>query len=160
MVIVSSIKSHLIKISGLQYTPSKVYHCIRDAVSRAGGLTSSLLRSTGWRSLTFMFSLLTSDFCPTVEFASSSWNTGFVRNLKLLEPVLHRWTKQSTGLVELSYPERLSWLNLFSVKGRLLCADLILCYKILQGINIIAPLDVFTLSPHSGIIGHQFKILR
>ncbi len=48
----------------------------------------------------------------------------------MLEQVQRRWTKKINGFVHYSYSDRLCRLNLYSVKGRLLGADLIQVWKI------------------------------
>ena len=63
---------------------------------------------------------------PIIDFASVVWNTEYIGNLKLLESVQRRWTKKITGFSELSYDQRLMALDLFSIKGRLLRADMVL----------------------------------
>ena len=52
--------------------------------------------------------------------------------LKLLENVQRRWTKRIDGMATLSYGDRLRSLNLYSIQGRLLRADLIQCWKFLM----------------------------
>ena len=64
---------------------------------------------------------------PPLEFSSTVWNTGYVGDLKLLESVQRRWTKQMDGLQDLSYYDRLELLNQYSVQDRLLRTDLIKC---------------------------------
>ena len=66
---------------------------------------------------------------------------------KLLEFVQRRWIKHVDCLMDVEYKDRLSSLNLFSVKGRLLRADLIKYFKIFNGVSVISPSDLFLLSP-------------
>ena len=66
------------------------------------------------------------------------WNTGYAEDLRKLERVQRRWTKQVEGLGELPYSERLRQLKLYSVQGRLLRADLIQYWRILHGKSSIA----------------------
>ena len=54
------------------------------------------------------------------------------------------------------YAQRLVNLDMYSVEGRLLRADLI---KIFHGLSQINPTDLFTLAPPTGTRGHCFKIL-
>ena len=61
------------------------------------------------------------------------------------------------NLRELSYAERLRSLDLFSVQGRLLRADLILVWKIFNGKCGISPEQIFTLN-RSSLRGHPLKI--
>ena len=51
----------------------------------------------------------------------------------MLESVQRRWTKKIDGYANFSYSDRLSRLNLYYIKGRLVRADLIQVWKILGG---------------------------
>ena len=83
-----------------------------------------------------------------------------VCDLKLLESTQRRWTKQITGMAELNYGDRLQALNLYSVRGRLIRADLIKCWKIFHNHSSIMPEDLFTLSTTTYTRGHRFKIAK
>ena len=133
---------------------------VRHVVSRAWGLASSLLRGTLCRSEEFMLSVYVAHIRPLLEFSSPVWNTGFVGDSKLLESVLRRWTKKVWGMEHLSYADRLRGLNLYSVKGRLLRADLIKCFKIFNRLSPISPTDLFEPSPVVHTRGHRYKIFR
>ena len=91
------------------------------------------------RSREFMCSVYIAHIRPFLEFSSFVWNTGYVGDCKLLEFVQRRWTKH----VDVKYWDHLSSLNLFSVKGRLLRADLIKYFKIFNGLSAISPPDFF-----------------
>ena len=54
---------------------------------------------------------------PVLEYGSCIWNTGFIKDLRLMEGIQRRWTKQITGHSEMSYGDRLQALNLYSLKG-------------------------------------------
>ena len=62
---------------------------------------------------------------PIIDFGSVVWNTGYIGDLRMLEQVQRGWTKKIDGFAHYSYSDRLSRLNLYSVKGRLLRADMI-----------------------------------
>ena len=94
---------------------------------------------------------------PLLEFSSPVWNTGYIEDAKLMERVQRQWTKEIVGLKFLPYSERLKQLDLFSVQGRLLRADLILCWKILNGMVCI-PNTILPLSPESRTRGHTKRI--
>ena len=136
----------------------KFHGHIRRAVQKAGGMASGLLKSTVCRSPEFMVHLWISHVRPLLEYCSVVWNTGFVGDLRLLESVQRRWTRSVSGLEGLGYAQRLRSLNLFSVKGRLLRADLIQCWKIFNGQSVMLPVDLFQLAPESGTRGHRFKL--
>ena len=78
----------------------------------------------------------------------------------MLESVQRRWTKNIDGMQGLSYGERLKFLNVFSIKGRLLRSDLIKYWKILcsdSGGYDLAGL--FQRSLEERTRGHIFKLV-
>ena len=139
-------------------TKLKFHDHIRSVASKAGGVASNLLKSTLCRSRDFMMALYTAHVRPLLEFSSVVWNTGYIGDIKLLESVQRRWTRSIDGLENLSYAERLSALDLFSVHGRLLRADLIECWKIMHGVAPFDPTSLFKFAPDVGTRGHVFKL--
>ena len=136
----------------------KFHSHVYSITSKAAGLSVNLLSSTLCRSREFMMALFISHIRPLLEFSSCVWNVGYVGDLKLLERVQRRWTKRIDGLDEMSYSDRLSELSLYSVKGRLLRADLIKYWKIFHGKCCIEPEDIFVLAPQVQTRGHRFKL--
>ena len=53
----------------------------------------------------------------------------------------------------------LQTLDLYSVRGRLLRADLLKCWRIFNGKCGIKPNEMFLLAPVVGTIGHRYKSL-
>ena len=88
----------------------------------------------------------------------SSGPPGYCGDLHLLESVQRKWTKQIESVEGLEYGDRLSALNLYSVQGRLIGADLIQYWKIFNEKSHIVPTDLFQLAPQTGTRGHCFKI--
>ena len=81
--------------------------------------------------------------------------------MKLLENVQRRWTKRSDGFENLAYSQRLKDLDLFSVEGRLLKADVIKCCK--KKFNSkckIIPEDIFVLGWNDITRHHRFENAR
>ena len=136
----------------------KFHEHVSSVAHKAFGLCQSFLKSTVCRTPEFMMFLLTTHVRPLIEYASCLWNTGYKEDLRKLERVQRMWTRHIKGLEGLSYEERLSELNLYSVQGRLLRADLIQFWKIFHDLSCIKPEDMFTQPPHSGTRGHRFKI--
>lgn len=123
---------------------------IHNIVSKTAALANNLLKATVCRSPSFMISLYKTHIRPVLEFSSCLWFTGYTGDNKLLESVQKRWTKHIHGFQDLSYSERLAQLNLYSVKGRLLRADLIKYWKILHRQSAILPETIFVLAPLVG----------
>ena len=105
-----------------------------------------------------MLFLLITHIRPIIEYCFCVWSTGYQGDLRLLESVQRRWTKQISSVNSLEYADRLRTLNLFSVKGRLLRADLIQCWKIFHGVSCVDVSDIFLLTPCRGTRGHCYKI--
>ena len=90
---------------------------VREVVRKAGGLAGELLRSTVCRSSEFMVTLYISHIRPIMDFSSSVWSVGYLGDIRLLELIQRRWTREITSIGHLSYVERLKVLGLYSVYG-------------------------------------------
>ena len=115
------------------------------------------MSSTICRSADFLITAYKTLIQPKLEYGSTTWNLGYRGDLKRLERVQRRWTRQVDGLRELPYNERLQQLNLFSVQGRLLRADMILTWKILSGKCALHAPHIFQLD-NSTRRGHSKKL--
>ena len=93
---------------------------VRSVVRKAGGMVCELLRATVCRNPSFMVSLFVSHVRPMMDFCSCVWNVGYIMDVRLLESVQRRWTREVTGIGHLSYQERLRTLTLYSIYGRLM----------------------------------------
>ena len=69
---------------------------------------------------------------PILKYCYCVCNSGYSRNLKLLESVQRRRAKKVVGLKSMNYAARFRELKLFSIKGSLLRADLIKYWKIVH----------------------------
>ena len=105
-----------------------------------------------------MLTILKSHIRPIIEFASPVWATYFIEDLRALESVQRRWTKEVDGLRDSPYDTRLRELDLYSIKGRLLRSDMILCWKIFNSFTSISPNDLFTVDNRPGLRGYRYKI--
>jgi len=72
-----------------------------------------------------------------------AWSPHYVKDKELLERVQRRFTRLIPELKELSYPERLDKLNLWSLEERRVRADLIEVYKVVHGLSAIPFHDLF-----------------
>lgn len=141
-------------------TRLRFHQHVREVVGKAAGLAINLLRSTVRRSSPFMLSLFVMHIRPILDYCSTVWNTGYIGDVKLLESVQRRWTRNVGGLSELDYMSRLRNLGLFSVRGRLLRADMIKYWRVLRGWDDGVDLEgVFTFAPDLRTRGHPYKLL-
>ena len=132
-------------------------HCTSSA-AKAAGVAHNFLKSTRCRSPDFMMHILKSHIRPILEYASPVWNSGYIQDLKRLEAVQRMWTRNILRLREREYGERLKELDLFSVQGRLLRADMIKCWKICHGACHITPDKLWDLNIDGRTRGHRYKI--
>ena len=79
---------------------------------------------------------------PILEYSSPVWNSGYIQDLKRLEAVQRLWTRNVLGLKDMIYAERLRALDLFSVQGRLLRADMLKCWKIFRYLSRLSPVPI------------------
>ena len=103
----------------------KFHEHVACVAHKAFGLCQSFLKSTVCRTPEFMLFLFVTHVRPLFEYASCVWNTGYKDDIRKLERVQRMWTRHVDDLQELSYGERLRRLDLYSIQGRLLRADLI-----------------------------------
>ena len=130
---------------------------IHEICCKANGVANNILRGTLCRSPSFMYQIFVTHVRPIIDFSSVVWNTGYLGDLRMLESVQRKWTKKVEGFADLPYSERLSRLNLFSIKGRLLRADLIQVWKIMSGAS--PQLSGLFLRANQGRTrGHSLKI--
>ena len=136
----------------------KFHQHIANIVNKAGGVMQNILKATINRDATFMVPLFTTHVRPLLEYSSALWNLGYIGDIKLLESVQRRWTKNIRGLENLSYSERLKLLNLFSIQGRLLRHDIVKYWQIFHNRCAISPTDLFDSPLNPSTRGHQYKI--
>ena len=137
----------------------KFHSHVAETARICNGLTTNFFSSTLCRDRDFLLNLYLANIRPKLEYASTLWSTGYAGDLRKLERVQRRWTRKMRGLENLSYPERLHRLDLFSVKGRLLRADLIMVWKIFNGKCAISPEQLFVMSSFT-YRGHNLKIYK
>ena len=81
-------------------------------------------------------------------------------DIRLLESVQQRWTREIANVSHLAYVERLKAVEMFSIFGRLLRADLIdKCFKIFHSEVDNGLLDGFTVAVDQRTRGHSFKVV-
>jgi len=70
---------------------------------------------------------------PLIDYCSSVYNPHKIADIKLLERIQKKFTKNVMYRHKLSYPDRLKHLHLQSLEHRRLFSDLCLTYKIING---------------------------
>ena len=136
----------------------KFHSNVDSAVRKASGLANSLLRSTVCREEPFMVSLFVSHVRPILDYCSSVWNTGYVGDIRKLESVQRRWTRQIVGMEGLDYPTRLKRVGLYSIAGRMLRADIVKVWKVPRGFCCEGLRELFDFRVHGATRGHEYKL--
>ena len=136
----------------------KFHEHVGKTAQKAGAVAHNFLKSTVCRDPDFMLLIYKSHIRPLIEYASPVWNTGYIQNVKKLEAVQRLWSRNVRDLQNLEYSARLQSLDLYSIKGRLLRADMIKCWKIFHGFSSIQPADLWTLDDNNRTRGHRFKV--
>jgi len=132
-------------------------HCLLIA-KKASQKASCILRFFETKDPKFLFRLFCVYCRPILEYASSAWNPFLKKDIVLLEKVQRSFTKRILYNQNLSYGERLTILESKSLAERRIETDLIMTYKIINGLVAIKVEDFFTLSHISTTRGHPFKI--
>ena len=85
---------------------------------------------------------------PLLEYASPVWSP-YTKNLvESIESVQRAFTKRIPGLLNFSYIDRLSKLNLQTLEHRRLLTDLSTCFTIVHGLSSLQFDDFFSFIPN------------
>ena len=93
-----------------------------------------------------------------MEYSTTIWNTGYLGDIRLLESLQRRWTREIRGVSSLEYSERLKILGLYSVYGRLLRNDFVKVWKAFNGRLDVGLKGLFCRSDESRTRGHAYKL--
>ena len=133
---------------------------VASIVQKASSLINQILRSTVCRSSDFMVTLFVSHIRPLIDYSSTVWNMGYLMDIRRLESLQRRWTREVAGFEVLEYGIRLRRLGLFSVYGRLLRVDLIKIWKAFHPEVDVGLVIIFDREFHSATRGHRFKLSK
>jgi hypothetical protein len=108
---------------------------ISKITKKAEGVLASLNRAFVSRSPDIYMKLFKTMVRPHLEFASPVWNPHLIKNIDKLETVQRRATRRISTIKLLPYSDRLSVLNLDSLKLRRVIFDLVQVYKIVHRLS-------------------------
>jgi hypothetical protein len=72
---------------------------------------------------------------PRLEYAVQAWRPYLQNDIDLIEGVQRRATKLVVGMKEMSYEERLKFLDMITLETRRVRGDLIEVFKIMKGLE-------------------------
>lgn len=97
---------------------------------------------------------------PHLEYGNTVWHPQFIRQSAAIERVQRRATKLLDECADMSYPERLRYLNLHSLKGRRIRGDLIEIYKIFSEFVDMEVGELFRLPEYTKTRNSDRKIYK
>ena len=96
---------------------------------------------------------------PKLKYAQSIWSPYYIKDIEQIERVQRRITRLPQELKNLQYEERLSQLNLTTLKERRMRGDLIETFKILNGHYACSLNEIYHLNT-SNLRGHHQKLSK
>ena len=133
---------------------------ISKIVKKAAGRAKCILKCFASRDKL----LLTRAFCtfvrPLLEFSSIIWSPYFKKDIYKIEAVQRSFTKAIGNLRHLSYKDRLINLEIDSLQCRRLKSDLVMCYKMLNGLVDMNCSCFLVRATYSSTRGNSFKLAK
>ena len=97
---------------------------------------------------------------PLLEYASVVYSPHHIGLINVIENVQHRFTKRLYGMNGIDYSRRLELCNLELLELRRLHADIIMMYKILNGVICVNLENYISLSAMHHTRGNTFKLYK
>jgi hypothetical protein len=110
------------------------------------------------RDVKFLLSLFSVFVKPILEYGSEVWSPHLLKDIRMIEKVLRKFTKRLPGYNSLSYEDRLKALNLRSLEESRIIKDLILTYKLVHNLLPANAHDFFIFATNSATRGNSLKI--
>ena len=131
---------------------------IHNVVNRANQMLGIIKRCFSFLNRDIFLKLYKAFVRPHLEYANVIWNPYLKRQSIMIERVQRRATKLLFECRNMSYRERLQYLNLHSLKGRRLRGDLIQTFKIFNQIDDLDMKNFFALSETTYTRNSEIKI--
>ena len=129
-------------------------------VKKANMLVGLIKRNFNYMSMEMFTNLYCTLVRPILEYGEVIWSPRFRKHINLIEAVQRRATKIIPRFNTLTYCERLTKLNLFSLAYRRRRGDLIQVYRILNSIDNINANDFFIPMGITRNRGHDQKLTK
>ena len=134
-------------------------HC-EEAVKKANKALGIIKRNIKYKTKFNIMQLYKSLVRPHIEYAVQFWNPHYRKDIVMVEKVQRRATTLIPELSYLSYESRLKELKLTTLEERRTRGDLIQVFRIVKGIDRVAPDKLFTFSHHHMTRGHSLKLSK
>ena len=110
---------------------------ISTKVQKANSMLGLIIRSFDYLDKNSYIRLYKAMIRPQLEYGNAVWHPYLRKDIDSIEAVQKRFTKLIPGLRDLSYQDRLKHLKLPSLAHRRRRGDIILCFKIIKGLDDI-----------------------
>ena len=117
---------------------------VADAVKKANRMVGLIKHTFTYMNKEMFLVLYKTLVRPLMEYSPQVWSPNLMKDIDALEKVQQRATKMVPELHNLPYEERLKRLKLYPLKERRLRGDMILTYKMLNG---LVDIDTNKLTP-------------
>ena len=123
--------------------------------------SAQILRCFSSRDAHLMYLAFKTYVRPLLEYNSNVWSPYKLGDIRKLESIQRRFTKNLKGMKNLSYIDRLKALKSSTLESRRILADLVMYYKIMHGM-VDLPRDlIFTLKPaQRSTRGHSLTLAK
>ena len=130
------------------------------ATKKVNQILGIIKRSYTSRDLKTISTLYKAMVRPHLEYGNVIWGPFYQGDILRVESIQRRATKLVPELMEMPYEQRLRILNLPSLSYRRKSGDMILMYKIMNGLVRIDSKFLFTPATYKSTRGHSKKIFK
>ena len=97
---------------------------------------------------------------PIADYCSSVWSPYLIGDIYAIESIQRTFTRKINGMKNIAYTDRLKILNLPSLELRRLRADLLMCFKIINGLvaGDLVNYGMILANLNSNTRGHRQKL--
>jgi ribonucleases P/MRP protein subunit RPP40 len=133
-----------------------VYMCVKKGYS----VCNLILRNLHHLNRDMLVEMYKTYARPLLEYGSVIFSPHHLYLIDIIERVQRNFTKRLPGLHNVSYCERLQLCKLESLEVRRLHSDLIMTYKIINGLISVNLGDSFVLSSNNRTRGHLLRFVK
>lgn len=146
---------------GILISSNLKFNSYYEAIQKAAYTVSyRIFQCFKTRTRGFLFKMFKAYVRPKLEYGSEIWNPIYVTHIDSLERVQRSFTKKIPGLENFPYEERLRILCTLSLESRRKMFDLILVYKLLNGLINVDYRELFTIAEGRRTRGHSLRLER
>ena len=132
-------------------------HCAKVSCN-ASKRIGLIYRAFSSRDIEFMRNMFITYVRPLLEYNCEIWSPLYLRDIDLIENIQRRFLKRISGISNFSYRERLEMCSLEPLELRRLKKDIVLVYKIMNGMIALDFDEFFRFAPDVGTRGNGRKL--